>query len=290
MKASLGNSRQTGGDFQSRSCRQTGRDGWWVAKSDLKFTTGGKASNKMWMVWGKQIAEIYWLMDHLFFSWRLRSNYGEQWLSWIRGWITEEMILTEWSWGTFGWIGYIRVQTYILRCSVKTRWLKKSPDGTWPKPKSHKRKVNLSCKRDDKKKTDKLQSEGLGFKRETINQTKKKRKNQRRSESETIWIKDGREISIVWINEQIYHRCSGDWAAWGSGRLAKVVRGSREGGGRRLRWRRGRRGVRTVSRWRQAGSFLCDGKQEEGKRARQREVIPGRKPLRCSCLECPQRT
>lgn len=117
--------------------------------------------------------------------------------------------------------------------------------------------------------------------------------NKKKEESETIWIKDGREISIVWINEQIYHRCSGDWAAWGSGRLAKVVRGSREGGGRRLGWRSGR-GVRTVSRWRQAGSFLCDGKQEEGNRrggrARQREVIPGRKPLRCSCLECPQRT
>lgn len=239
----------------------------------------------MWMVWGKQIAEIYWLMDHLFFSWRLWSNYGEQWLGWIRGWITEEMIWTEWSWETFGWIGCIRVQTYILRCSVKTRWLKKSPDGTWPKPKSHKRKVNLSCKRDDKKKQTKCKAQGSA--------SSVKQSNKKKEESETIWIKDGREISIVWINEQIYHRCSGDWAAWGSGRLAKVVRGSREGGGRRLGWRSGR-GVRTVSRWRQAGSFLCDGKQEEGNRrggrARQREVIPGRKPLRCSCLECPQRT
>lgn len=190
---------------------------------------------------------------------------------------------------TFGWIGCIRVQTYIQRCSVKTRWLKKSPDGNVTKTKKSQKKSEFVVQEGwQKKQTDKMQSEGLGFKRETIKQ--KKRKNQRRSESETIWIKDGREISIVWINEQIYHRCSGDWAAWGSGRLAKVVRGSREGGGRRLRWRRGRRGVRTVSRWRQAGSFLCDGKQEEGKRARQREVIPGRKPLRCSCLECPQRT
>lgn len=42
------------------------------------------------------------------------------------------------------------------------------------------------------------------------------------------------------------------------GGLAEVVRGSREGGGRGVEWR----GVRTVSRWRQAGSFLCDAKQE----------------------------
>lgn len=38
------------------------------------------------------------------------------------------------------------------------------------------------------------------------------------------------------------------------------------------------RGARSTSKWRQANL-----------EARQEEVIPGRKPLRCSCLVCPQR-
>lgn len=186
MKASLGNSRQTGGDFQSRSCRQTGRDGWWVAKSDLKFTGGKARDNDGVNGLGKTDCWNLLTNGSFIFSWRLRSNYGEQWLSWIRGWITEEMIRTEWSWETFGWIDCIRVQTYILRCSVKTRWLKKSPDGTWPKPKSHKRKVNLSCKRDDKNNRQNAKRRArLQAWNNQSNKKKKKRKNQRRSESKT---------------------------------------------------------------------------------------------------------
>lgn len=288
MKASLGNSRQTGGDFQSRSCRQTGRDGWWVAKSDIKFT-GGKARDKMWMVWGKQIAEIYWLMDHLFFP----DDYGPimENSDWVESGVES---LRKWSGQND--LGRRLAELTASECKL-TSWGARSRRDDWKNPQMERdqnqkvTKEKWICRaRGMTKKTNKTKCKAKGSASSVKQSNKKKRKNQRRSESETIWIKDGREISIVWINEQIYHRCSGDWAAWGSGRLAKVVRGSREGGGRRLRWRRGGRGVRTVSRWRQAGSFLCDGKQEEGKRARQREVIPGRKPLRCSCLECPQRT
>lgn len=175
--------------------------------------------------------------------------------------------------------------TYILSWDVLTE---KSPDRTWTKSQKKKPTKQTICR-----------ARGIT----------KNRQSARRRARDQAWNKKKRRIRIglnqssPWDfhwkdkNTQRYHRCSDDWAAWGSGGLAEVVRGSREGSGRGLEWR----GVRTVSRWTQAGSFLCDGKQEEGKRrgtrgrregerVRQREIIPGRKPLRCSCLECPQRT
>lgn len=183
MKASLGNSRQTGGDFQSRSCRQTGRDGWWVAKSDLKFT-GGKARDKMWMVWGKQIAEIYRLMDHLFFP----DDYGPimENSDWVESGVES---LRKWSGQND--LGRRLAELAASECKLTSRGARSRRDDwknpqmeTWPKPKSHKRKVNLSCKRDDKKnKQTKCKAKGSAS---SVKQSNKKKKE----ESETIWIRD----------------------------------------------------------------------------------------------------
>lgn len=203
------------------------------------------------MVLEKQITEIYWLTEHLFFreDW---SNFGGQWLSGNRGWITVEMIWMEWTWETFG---SLTASEYKLTSwgawSSRVDWKKIH---RWNVTKTQKKSFSCERRQQQKKKTkSKAKGSGLSIKRN--NQTKK-------AESEMVWIRDTHKISMLRINKHINQRCWDDWAAWGSGRLAKVVRGSRGGGV----WGGGVGRVRTVSRWRQAGSFLGDGKQEEGNR------------------------
>lgn len=170
----------------------------------------------------------------------------------LRG-ITEEVICSEWLRDTDWRHLSANLHPELLGQDVLTE---KSPDRTWTK--SHKKKTNkqtnLSCKRDNKKQT-KCKAKGSGS---SMKQKKQKKRRIR------IGLNQSSPWDFHWKdkNTQRYHRCSDDWATWGSGGLAEVVRGSREGGGRGLEWR----GVRTVSRWTQAGLFLCDGKQEEGKR------------------------
>lgn len=193
----------------------------------------------VWMVWGKQIAEIYWLMDHLFFP----DDYGPimENSDWVESGVES---LRKWSGQND--LGRRLAELTASECKL-TSWGVRSRRDDWKNPQMERdqnqkvTKEKWICRArgmTKKNKQTKCKAKGSASSvKQSIKQKKKKEE-----ESETIWIKDGREISIVWINEQIYHRCSGDWAAWGSGRLAKVVRGSREGGGRRLRWRRGKGG------------------------------------------------
>lgn len=184
MKASLGNSRQTWGDFQSRSCRQTGRDGWWVAKSDLKFT-GGKARDKMWMVWGKQIAEIYWLMDHLFFP----DDYGPimENSDWVESGVESLRI-----WSGQNDLGRRLAELTASECKL-TSWGARSRRDDWKNPQMERdqnqkvTKEKWICRaRGMTKKTNRQNAKRRARLQAWNNQSNKKKKE----ESETIWIRD----------------------------------------------------------------------------------------------------